>query len=169
MGVPQVSSSEHAKHKRNRTIYQVFEQDLEVGIDYTNERNREIRISESNQVVFQNQGMQLEYTRGLYEDALACGNDGGCFFVDKEGDGFGRENYITDLYHASSSIQDTSGITFDISGERVWDLRYLTPLGDYYKRDSCDTVPNYLEYTTISGGTVTRHQFNMKYPLALHV
>lgn len=169
MGTPKLSSQEKTQTRRNRTLFQSFEDDVKTDIDTVNERNRDVRISKSKQVIFQNQTAHLQYTLGLYEDALACGNnDENCIFIDREGDGYGRENHLFELYQAPYTIQDTSGIVIDVSGELTWNLKYLQPLGMYYDQ-GCDRISNYLEYTTISGELPTRNNFNIKFPFPLHV
>lgn len=169
MGTPVQSSSDKTRSRRNRTIFQSFSNDVQTDLANINERNTEIKVSESNQIVFQNQSIQLDYTKGLYEDAIACGeDDNGCIFIDREGDGYGRENRLFDIYQAPYTIQDTSGVTIDISGVLSWNLKYIQPLGMYYDI-GCDRVSNYLDYTTISGEPVDRDNFNFKYPLSLRV
>lgn len=167
MGVPNLTSSERTKAIRNREIFQTFTDQVEDSISLANEKNRDIKVSKSNQIIFKDQETQLRYTKGLYEDAL-CGDDSDCIFIDKEGDGFGRENRILDLYQGEYTVQDTSGVEIDVSGELTFKLQYLEPLGSYYDL-GCDRIQNYLEYTTISGEKPDRDNFNFKYPLSLYI
>lgn len=167
-GVPKLSSSDKIYAKRNRVIFQGFSDDVETDLDSVNQRNHSIKVSDSNQVIFNNQTIQLQYIKGLYEDALECGGDASCVYVDKEGDGYGRENRITDLYQSLYTVQDTSGVSIDVSGLIADKLTYTSPLGAYYDI-GCDRISNYLNYTTISGEPSDRDNFNFKFPLSLHV
>lgn len=166
LGTPNISSSDRMKHKRNRVIFQSFSDKIEDNIN-VNQQSKNIKVSDGKQIIFANQEMQLSYTKGLYEDALKCGNSS-CIFIDKEGDGFGRENHIVDLHQGEFTVQDTSGVNISVSGEFTFELTYIEPLGAYFDI-GCDRIKNYLEYTTISGEKVTRNNFNFKYPLALYV
>lgn len=167
LGTPNISSSDRTKNKRNRAIFQSFSDKIEDNIN-VNEQSKNIQVSNGNQIIFSSQETQLSYTKGLYEDALKCGNDSDCIFIDKEGDGFGRENHIVDLHQGRFTVQDTSGIDISVNGEFTFQLNYIEPLGAYFDI-GCDRIQNYLEYTTISGEKVTRNNFNFKYPLALYV
>jgi hypothetical protein len=167
LGTPNISSSDRTRNKRNLAIFQTFSDKIEDNID-VNKQSKNIKISDGNQIIFSNQETQLSYIKGLYEDALKCGDDHECVFIDKEGDGYGRENHITDLYQGRFTIQDTSGVDINVDGEFTFQLNYIEPLGAYFDI-GCDRIQNYLEYTTLSGEKITRDNFNFKYPLALYV
>lgn len=169
MGIPVQSASDKVDRTRNRTLFQSFSNDVQTNLSTVNDKNQQIKVSKQNQIVFQNHTAQLNYTKGLYEDALACGEeDNGCIFIDREGDGFGRENRLTDLYQTEYTRQDTSGVSIAVDGLIATNIRFIQPLGMYYDI-GCDRVSNYLDYTTISGEPVDQDNFNFKYPISLHI